>query len=138
MLGGMAFRSSSGNSTLARSREGKGPETPVMIFERHLREVGLGSKVWRVREQVRWEKMCNSFAFPPFKSDLSVWVGLVLVLFSFLSRKKQQRHCFIYLLSASLVDSHPRSYSSDTSPLSYSALPTAACGSPRGHRWNRA
>ncbi|CAL1702266.1 unnamed protein product [Somion occarium] len=49
ILGGLAFRSS--GSSMNKSREGKGPETPLMIFERHMREVGLGSKVWRVREQ---------------------------------------------------------------------------------------
>jgi len=38
---------------MGRSREGKGPETPLMTFEKHLREQGLASKVWRVREQVR-------------------------------------------------------------------------------------
>lgn len=32
---------------------GKGPETPLMIWERFVREGGLSSKVWRVREQVR-------------------------------------------------------------------------------------
>ncbi|KAI0080767.1 hypothetical protein K474DRAFT_1657611 [Panus rudis PR-1116 ss-1] len=49
ILGGFAFHS--GGSALGRSRDGKGPETPLMIFERFLKEVGLGSKVWRVREQ---------------------------------------------------------------------------------------
>lgn len=51
ILGGMAFRSGSG-SAMSRSREGKGPETPLMIFERFLKEVGFASKVWRLREQV--------------------------------------------------------------------------------------
>lgn len=51
ILGGMAFRSG-GGSTLGRSRKMEGPETPLTIFERCLKESGLTSKVWRVREQV--------------------------------------------------------------------------------------
>lgn len=51
LLGGFAFRCS-GSSVLGKSRD-KGPETPLMIFERFLREGGFGSKVWRIREQVR-------------------------------------------------------------------------------------
>ncbi|TFY58933.1 hypothetical protein EVJ58_g6102 [Rhodofomes roseus] len=53
LLGGFAFRSGGTSAMMNRSREGKGPETPLQIFERHLRELGLASKVWRVREQVR-------------------------------------------------------------------------------------
>lgn len=49
VLAGFAFRGG-GSSISAKS---KGTETPLMIFERHMREGGLGSKVWRVREQVR-------------------------------------------------------------------------------------
>ncbi|KZT26934.1 hypothetical protein NEOLEDRAFT_1161851 [Neolentinus lepideus HHB14362 ss-1] len=49
ILGGMAFRSGSGS--LAKSRDGKGPETPLQIFERFLKDSGIASKVWRVREQ---------------------------------------------------------------------------------------
>lgn len=52
ILGGFAFRSGSTSAMSARAREGKGPETPLMIFERFLRESGLASKVWKVREQV--------------------------------------------------------------------------------------
>ncbi|KAJ7095197.1 clasp N terminal-domain-containing protein [Mycena belliarum] len=52
ILGGLAFRSNVPSSTMStKSRDGKGPETPLMIFERHLRETGLASKVWKVREQ---------------------------------------------------------------------------------------
>jgi len=51
ILGGFAFRASS-TSTIS-SKSGKGPDMPVTIFERSLKEVGLGSKVWKVREQVR-------------------------------------------------------------------------------------
>ncbi|KZT12975.1 uncharacterized protein LAESUDRAFT_808469 [Laetiporus sulphureus 93-53] len=51
VLGGLAFRNGGTGSVMNRSRDGKGPETPLMIFEKHLRENGLASKVWRVREQ---------------------------------------------------------------------------------------
>ncbi|KIP12816.1 hypothetical protein PHLGIDRAFT_97512 [Phlebiopsis gigantea 11061_1 CR5-6] len=50
LLGGYAFRSSPA-SAAAKAREGKGPEPPLAIFERHFKEHGLGSRVWRVREQ---------------------------------------------------------------------------------------
>ena len=49
ILGGFAFRSGSGG---AISKAGKGVETPIAIFERLLKEGGLTSKVWKVREQV--------------------------------------------------------------------------------------
>lgn len=54
LLGGFAFRCG-GTSTMmmSRSRDGKGPETPVQFFEKYLRELGLASKAWRLREQVR-------------------------------------------------------------------------------------
>jgi CLIP-associating protein 1/2 len=45
LLGGYAFRA--GGTKL-----GKGQETPLTFFERVLKEGGLGSKVWKVREQV--------------------------------------------------------------------------------------
>jgi len=47
ILGGYAFRSGAGNT-----KAGKGAETPIAIFERYLKEGGLASKVWKVREQV--------------------------------------------------------------------------------------
>lgn len=50
VLGGLAFRGGGGSSIFSKS---KPTETPMMFFERHLREGGLASKVWRVREQVR-------------------------------------------------------------------------------------
>jgi CLIP-associating protein 1/2 len=50
MLGGYAFRCNTASSSL-RAKEGKGPETPLMIFEKFLKEGGLASKVPRVREQ---------------------------------------------------------------------------------------
>ena len=49
ILGGFAFRSGSGSAVF---KAGKGVETPIAIFERLLKEVGLASKVWKVREQV--------------------------------------------------------------------------------------
>ncbi|KAJ7499121.1 clasp N terminal-domain-containing protein [Mycena latifolia] len=52
ILGGLAFRSGVSSSTMStKSRDTKGPETPLMIFERNLREIGFSSKVWKVREQ---------------------------------------------------------------------------------------
>ncbi|KZT72610.1 hypothetical protein DAEQUDRAFT_722772 [Daedalea quercina L-15889] len=51
VLGGFAFRCGGTSTLMRRSREGKGPETPLQLFEKHLRELGLASKVWRVREQ---------------------------------------------------------------------------------------
>jgi CLIP-associating protein 1/2 len=53
ILGGLAFRSGVSSSTMStRSKDSKGPETPLMMFERYLREIGFASKVWKVREQV--------------------------------------------------------------------------------------
>ena len=51
ILGGLTFRASGGSVSSYKSRD-KGPETPLMIFERFIKEGGLGSKVWKVREQV--------------------------------------------------------------------------------------
>ncbi|KAH7922895.1 hypothetical protein BV22DRAFT_1197100 [Leucogyrophana mollusca] len=50
ILGGLAFRSTPASSG-SKIREGKGPEPPLAMFERFLRDSGLSSKVWRVREQ---------------------------------------------------------------------------------------
>ncbi|KAA1466154.1 hypothetical protein DENSPDRAFT_862277 [Dentipellis sp. KUC8613] len=50
LIGGFAFRSG-GGSVMGRSKDGKGSETPIQMFERFVKEIGLGSKVWRVREQ---------------------------------------------------------------------------------------
>jgi CLIP-associating protein 1/2 len=50
LLGGYSFRCSSASSSM-KARDGKGPETPLMIFEKFFKELGLGSKVWRVKEQ---------------------------------------------------------------------------------------
>ncbi|EKM59683.1 uncharacterized protein PHACADRAFT_170270 [Phanerochaete carnosa HHB-10118-sp] len=52
LLGGYAFRCAGPGSSVRTARDGKGgPETPLAIFERHFKELGLTSKVWRVREQ---------------------------------------------------------------------------------------
>ena len=52
ILGGLAFRAG-GGSTLAASKSGKTQETALQTFERLLKEIGLASKAWRIREQVR-------------------------------------------------------------------------------------
>lgn len=76
-LGGYAFRAggSSSASMLAKSRDGKGPETPLMVFERLFRELGFGSKVWRVREQsmlslVQIRRSHHLFPIKPYMSSL--------------------------------------------------------------------
>lgn len=50
ILGGYAFRCNTATSSI-RAKDGKGPETPLMMFEKFLKEGALGSKVSRVREQ---------------------------------------------------------------------------------------
>lgn len=52
ILGGYAFRGSSATAALA-AKAGKGQEPPIAVFERFIKEGGLASKVWKVREQVR-------------------------------------------------------------------------------------
>lgn len=54
VLGGLAYRSggTGTGSSGSKSKDPRAPETPIMIFERFLREAGLTSKVWKVREQV--------------------------------------------------------------------------------------
>ncbi|KAK1231726.1 suppressor of tub2 mutation [Marasmius sp. AFHP31] len=51
VLGGLAFRAPGQSALSTSTRAGKGIETPMAIFERFLRENGLSSKVWKVREQ---------------------------------------------------------------------------------------
>ncbi|KAF8631147.1 hypothetical protein AX15_002493 [Amanita polypyramis BW_CC] len=51
ILGGLAFRVAPASALNSRSINSKAPETPLMIFERFLKEAGLSSKVWKVREQ---------------------------------------------------------------------------------------
>ena len=58
ILGGLAFRAGSGSS-LAASKSGKMQETALQTFERLLKEIGLASKAWRIREQVRHELTTN-------------------------------------------------------------------------------
>jgi CLIP-associating protein 1/2 len=50
-LGAMCLNASPVSATKSKDPP-KGVETPLVLFERFLKEVGLGSKVWRVREQV--------------------------------------------------------------------------------------
>jgi CLIP-associating protein 1/2 len=52
LLGGFAFRSSGSSIIMSKSVKDKGAETPLAMFERFMKEGGLGSKVWKVREQV--------------------------------------------------------------------------------------
>ncbi|PFH52674.1 hypothetical protein AMATHDRAFT_74133 [Amanita thiersii Skay4041] len=51
ILGGLAFRLGSPSTLVSRSVNGKSLETPFMMFERFLRDAGLASKIWKVREQ---------------------------------------------------------------------------------------
>jgi CLIP-associating protein 1/2 len=53
LLGGYSFKFALPAVFAPRTRDGKGPETPSMIFERLLKDMGLASKVWKIREQVR-------------------------------------------------------------------------------------
>ncbi|GLB33596.1 putative CLASP N terminal [Lyophyllum shimeji] len=74
ILGGLAFRAGGSSAMSAKSRD-KGPETPLMIFERYLREAGLGSKVWKVREQsiltlVHIRRAHHQFPIRPYLSLL--------------------------------------------------------------------
>jgi CLIP-associating protein 1/2 len=50
----------SSSQGIKASQSGKGPEPPLAIFERYLRDLGFSSKVSRVREQV-----CAPIGFPP-------------------------------------------------------------------------
>lgn len=67
LLGGYTFKAGSSAIAIARSREGKGPETPSMIFERLFKDLGLVNKVWKIREQVRY---------------LSIHWGIILTFYS--------------------------------------------------------
>lgn len=53
LLGGYAFKFAGGSAFASKSTSSKGPETPLAMFERFMKEAGFGSKVWRIREQVR-------------------------------------------------------------------------------------
>lgn len=50
LIGGYAYRAGSSSTFLSKST--KGGETPLAAFERVVKETGLASKVWKVREQV--------------------------------------------------------------------------------------
>ncbi|KIJ56519.1 hypothetical protein M422DRAFT_217939 [Sphaerobolus stellatus SS14] len=51
-IGSATFKSSGAVSTTTlRGKDSKVPETPLQFYERYLREQGLQSKSWRVREQ---------------------------------------------------------------------------------------
>ena len=52
-IGTVVFKASSSSpASTFRGKEAKGAESPLQIYERCLREQGLASKSWRVREQV--------------------------------------------------------------------------------------
>ncbi|KAG9219191.1 hypothetical protein CCMSSC00406_0001601 [Pleurotus cornucopiae] len=75
VLGGFAFRSGGSSSLSSRSTSGKGVETPLMIFERHLKEGGLKSKVWKIREQailtlVQIRRVHHLFPIRPYLAHL--------------------------------------------------------------------
>jgi len=107
VLGGLAFRAP-GQSTLSTStRSGKGLEPPLAMFERFLRENGISSKVWKVREQVRE---------PVSKEDDLGDLNHVE---------------FRWRLT---VNSRPRSHSQTIPHVSYSAISSATRGVLRGHR----
>ncbi|KAL0949584.1 hypothetical protein HGRIS_009633 [Hohenbuehelia grisea] len=74
LLGGLAFRSGPSNPNSVKARDGK-VETPLMIFERCLKEGGLKSKVWKVREQsiltlVHIRRAHHIFPIRPYLSHL--------------------------------------------------------------------
>jgi len=54
LLGGYAFKFAGGSAFASKSISSKGPETPLAMFERFMKDSGFGSKVWRIREQVRY------------------------------------------------------------------------------------
>ncbi|KAF9534422.1 clasp N terminal-domain-containing protein [Crepidotus variabilis] len=73
LIGGYAFRAG-GGSTIA-NKLGKEQETPLAIFERIVKEVGLASKVWKVREQciltlVHIRRSHHLFPIRPYLSPL--------------------------------------------------------------------
>ena len=54
VIGSVVFKTAGPQPAGAsRGKEAKGPETPLQVYERCLREQGLVSKSWRIREQVR-------------------------------------------------------------------------------------
>ncbi|KAG6812660.1 hypothetical protein H0H92_001610 [Tricholoma furcatifolium] len=74
ILGGLAFRTGNSSAMSSRSKD-KGPETPLAIYERFLREGGLASKIWKVREQslitlVHIRRIHHQFPIRPYLSLL--------------------------------------------------------------------
>ncbi|KAI6105759.1 clasp N terminal-domain-containing protein [Pisolithus sp. B1] len=72
MIGGFAFRCSPSGSRLVTLKH---TETPIAMFERLLKENGLSSKVWRVREQailvlVHLRRSHSHFPIRPYLSLL--------------------------------------------------------------------
>ncbi|KAK0242520.1 clasp N terminal-domain-containing protein [Armillaria nabsnona] len=75
ILGGFAYRTGGTSMMSTGSRGAKGPETPLAMFERFLRENGLASKVWKVREQsiltlVHIRRNYHTFPIRPYLSLL--------------------------------------------------------------------
>ncbi|TDL29310.1 hypothetical protein BD410DRAFT_758063 [Rickenella mellea] len=77
VLGGLAFRSggTSPHASLKSKEAAKGQESPLMLWERFVREAGLQSKVWRVREQsiltlVHVRRVNRSFPIRPYLPHL--------------------------------------------------------------------
>ncbi|KAG6880057.1 hypothetical protein C0992_006869 [Termitomyces sp. T32_za158] len=73
-MGGLAFRTGSGSAMSSRLRD-KGPEMPLAMFERFLRDGGLASKIWKVREQsiltlVHIRRAHHQFPIRPYLSLL--------------------------------------------------------------------
>ncbi|KAG6833770.1 hypothetical protein H0H87_001202 [Tephrocybe sp. NHM501043] len=74
VLGGLAFRTGTGSAMSSKSKD-KGPETPLAMFERFMREGGLASKIWKVREQsiltlVHIRRAHHQFPIRPYLSLL--------------------------------------------------------------------
>ncbi|KNZ74412.1 Protein STU1 [Termitomyces sp. J132] len=74
IMGGLAFRTGSGSAMPSKSKD-KGLETPLAMFERFLREGGLASKIWKVREQsiltlVHIRRAHHQFPIRPYLSLL--------------------------------------------------------------------
>ncbi|KXN87868.1 Protein STU1 [Leucoagaricus sp. SymC.cos] len=77
LLGGYSFKTGTSALAATRSRDGKGPETPNMLFERLLKELGLASKVWKTREQSILVLVSIRRSHPqfPIRPYLSLLVG---------------------------------------------------------------
>ena len=74
LLGGYVFKFAGGSAFASKSASSRGPETPLAMFERFVKESGFGSKVWRIREQVRFlsiPSMCPRKSCGPSPSFFS-------------------------------------------------------------------